>query len=82
VSLIRGFRTELGKACPATVTEVGVATGRASSSRNCEALSTDAGCAGGPARSSGEAAVMAVERRGRTIWAARVANRRRSGGAG
>jgi hypothetical protein len=82
VSLIRGFRTELGKACPATVTEVGVATGRASSSRNCEALSTDAGCAGGPAGSSDEAPVMGVERSGRTVLAGHAANQRCLGGAG
>jgi hypothetical protein len=82
VSLVCGFRMERGKACPDTVTGVPVPGGSASSSKNCETLSTDAGCAGGPACSSGEAAVMAVERRGRAIWVARVANRRRSGGAG
>jgi hypothetical protein len=78
VSLVCCFRMERGKACPDTVTGDPAGTGRAPSSGNCEALSTDAGGAGGPACSSAEAAVMAVERRGRTIWAARVANRRRS----
>lgn len=82
MSLICGFRTELGKACPDTDTEVAVATGSASSSRNCEALSTDAGCAGGPAGSSDEAPVMGVEPSGRTIWAVDAANRHRLGGAG
>jgi hypothetical protein len=82
VSLICCFRMERGKACPDTVTTMVVATGSAPSSRNCEALSTDAGRAGGPACSSEEAAVMAVERRSRTIRAAYVANRAGSGGAG
>ena len=41
--------------------------GRSSSGRNRERLSTGPGHGGGPSRSSGEAAVMAVERRGRAI---------------
>jgi hypothetical protein len=82
VSLICCLRTERGKACPDTATGVVVATGSAPGSGNCEALSTDAGCAGGPACSSEEAAVMAAERRSRTIQAAQVANRAGSGGAG
>lgn len=82
MSLICCFRTERGKACPDTVTRVVVARGSAPSSGNCEALSTDAGCAGGPACSSDEAAVMAVERRSRTIQAAHAVNREGSGGAG
>jgi hypothetical protein len=49
--------------------------GRASGSDNCEALSTDAGSAGGPARSSGDPAVMAGERRGRTVQSVHVVNR-------
>jgi hypothetical protein len=79
VSLICGFRMERGKAYPDTA--LFWAIGSASSSRNCEALSTDAGCAGGPARSSGEAAVMDVERRGRTIRVGEAVSRRMSGGA-
>lgn len=82
VSLICCFRTERGKACPDTDTGIVVSRGSASSSGNCEALSTDAGRAGGPACSSGEAAVMAVERRGRTIRVVHVVNQRLLGGAG
>jgi hypothetical protein len=81
VSLICGFRMECGKACPDTdISEV--ARGSAPGSGNCEALSTDAGRAGGPACSSDEAAVMAGERRGRTIRSVHVVNRCGSGGAG
>jgi hypothetical protein len=80
VSLICGVRMERGKACPDTAASA--ATGSASSSQNCKALSTDAGCAGGPVRSSGEASVMDVERRGRTIRVADAVNRQQSGGAG
>jgi hypothetical protein len=82
VSLICGFRMERGKACPDTDLASVRSKGSALGSRNCEALSTDAGCAGGPARSSGEAPVIGVERRGRTIRVADVVNRLRSGGAG
>jgi hypothetical protein len=82
VSLIRGFRTELGKACPDTDSEVAVARGSASSSRDCETLSTDAGCAGGPAGSSDVAPVMDVEQSGRTILAVHAAHRMCLGGAG
>jgi hypothetical protein len=41
--------------------------GRSSSGRNRERQSTGPGHGGGPSRSSDEAAVMAAERRGRTI---------------
>jgi len=41
--------------------------GSTSSGRNRKRLSTGPGHGGGPSRSSDEAAVMAVERRGRTI---------------
>ena len=74
MSLICGFRMEREKVRLDTAMRL-VATGSASSSRNCEALSTVAGRAGGPVRSSVEAFVMRVERRGRTIMAARPANR-------
>jgi hypothetical protein len=47
----------------------GAARGSAPGGGNREALSTVARPAGGPARSSGEAAVIAVERRGRLIRA-------------
>ena len=80
MSLICGFRMEREKACLDTAMMV-MATGSASSSRNCETLSTVARRAGGPVRSSAEAPVMGVERRDRTIRAARRANRRKSGGA-
>lgn len=82
MSLICCFRTKRGKACPDTVTRVVVARGSTPNSGNCEALSTDAGGAGGPACSSEEAAVMAAERRSRTIQTVQVANRVGSGGAG
>jgi hypothetical protein len=74
VNLICGFRREREKARGDTVAEV-AARGSAPGSRNCEALSTDATRAGGPVRSSGDALVMGAERRGRTIQAARTANR-------
>lgn len=45
----------------------GGAVGRTSSGGNREGLSTDLEHRGGPSRSSAEAAVMAVERRGRII---------------
>ena len=80
VSLICGFRTERGKACPDTAACGGER--ETVEQRNCEALSTDAGRAGGPARSSGEAPVTGVERRGRTIRAGEAVNRLWSGGAG
>jgi hypothetical protein len=82
VSLICGVRMERGKACPDKDFASAGSRGSAPGSRNCEALSTDAGRAGGPARSSGEAPVMGVERRGRTIRAGEAVNRRRLGGAG
>lgn len=81
MSLICCSRTEREKACLDTA--VGLAVrGSASSSRNCEALSTVARRAGGPVRSSGEALVIGVERRNRTIRAAGSANRCHPGGAG
>jgi hypothetical protein len=80
VSLICGVRMERGKACPDTAAPA--ARGSAPSSKNCEALSTDAGRAGGPVRSSGEAPVMGVERRDRTIRVTDAVNRRQPGGAG
>ena len=81
MSLICGFRMELGKACPDTDTSE-VARESAPGSGNCEALSTDAGRGGGPACSSDEAAVIAVERRSRTIRSVHAVNRRGSGGSG
>lgn len=75
MNLFCGVRRERGKARAATAATIVAARGSASSSRNCEALSTDVACAGGPVRSSDEAPVMGVERRGRTIQAADVANR-------
>lgn len=82
--LVCGVRTERGKARADTTIRgfPWVVRGSASSSRNCEMLSTVAGCAGGPARSSGEAAVMGVERRGRTIRVVHVVNQHVLGGAG
>ena len=53
----------------ATARWLGSARGSAPGGRDREALSTVARLAGGPARSSGEAAVIAVERRGRLIRA-------------
>lgn len=82
MSLICGFRMERGKACPDTDFAAVGSRGSAPGSRNCEALSTDAGRAGGPVRSSGEATVMGVERRGRTIRVDEAVNRRQPGGAG
>ena len=82
MSLICGFRMERGKACPDTDFASVRSRGSAPGSGNCEALSTDAGCAGGPVRSSDEAAVMVVERRGRTILGGEAVNRREPGGAG
>jgi len=73
VNLICGFRREREKARVDTAAVA--ARGSASGSRNCEALSTVAARAGGPVRSSGDALVMGAERRGRTIQAARTANR-------
>lgn len=81
MSLICGFRMEREKVRLDMASWLG-ARGSASSSRNCEALSTVARRAGGPVRISGEAPVIGVERRGRTIRAAWAANRRKSGGAG
>lgn len=75
MNLICGVRMEREKARGTTAAAVVVARGSASSSRNCEALSTDVAGAGGPVRSSDEAAVMGVERRGRTIQAADAVNR-------
>ena len=54
---------------PATARWTGLARGSAPGGGNREALSTVARPAGGPARSSDEAAVIAVERRGRLICA-------------
>ena len=82
MSLICCSRMEREKACLDTAVGVVAVRGSASSSRNCEALSTVARRAGGPVRSSGEAPVIGVERRDRTIRAAYSANRRRPGGAG
>lgn len=82
MSLVCGFRMERGKACPDTDVASAGSGGSAPGSGNCEALSTDAGDAGGPARSSGEAPVMGVERRGRTIRVGEAVDRRRPGGAG
>ena len=74
MSLICCSRMEREKVRLETAAVVG-ARGSTSSSRSCETLSTVARRIGGPARSSDEASVMGVERRGRTIRAARVANR-------
>jgi hypothetical protein len=81
VSLICGFHTERGKLCPDTAAG-GRPAGARRAAETVEALSTDAGCAGGPAPSSGEAAVMGVQRRGRTIRVGQAVNRRVPGGAG
>jgi hypothetical protein len=81
VILVCCFRMEREKVCPDTAAMVEAVRGSALTGGNREALSTVAGRTGGPARSSAEAPVMGVERRGRAILAARVANRGFPGGA-
>ena len=80
--LICCSRMEREKVRADTAAGVEVARGSTLTGGNREALSTVAGRTGGPTRSSGEAPVMGVERRSRTILAADLVNQGYLGGAG